>query len=904
MNARNMLIQPINNLLDRYGIDQLTEAQEKLIPAILSGENAILISPTGSGKTEAAILPVFQKIIENSLLPICALFITPLRALNRDILGRLKEYGQHLGIRIQVRHSDMSDAQRKELWDNPASIIVTTPESLQILLNSKKMDESLRNIKYVIVDELHELAQNERGTQLAIGLERLRELSGDFQRIGLSATIGNPEELALFLKSDGSVKVLKTSMEKDISIQVTIAENAKPEIAEKMGCDAEYAGAIAMIHDLVKSHNGTLVFVNTRSVAEDIAFRISLYYKESLLKVHHGSLSREVREEAEMLFKSGQIKGLICTSSLELGIDIGSADLVIQFNSPRQINKLIQRTGRSGHWIKKRSKGVIICSDIIELEEAMAIVGQVYDRVLEPVIIRKGSMATVANQIILEVQRLKEFNSINFMNVLRRSYPLIDMTPDLFDEVVNFLIETRKIRLEENVIKRRSGTLDYFITNISMIPSERNFRVIDVINRRFVGTLDERYVLNEIEPGSYFVIRGATWRTIRIEEEKILVEPFVTAALAPKWTGEDIPVLPDVVKRVSENRKHMVIDECVIGKSREVLKEWYESESGTFERVIIESQGSEIVIQSMLGTRGNFALTEILGGIITTITGESVESDYSPYHIFFRVSRRMSAMDIEKIIRGIEEDRIMSYIEASSRRSRFFTNVFLYEARKFGVIKNDADISRIRFDKIVESYKETILYKDSVRKMIADYMDIDSVVDFLHRIRNNTVTFVGKDRISRSSEIFLTHYSERIMPLKPTKAIIDSVTSRLMNEEITLLCLSCRNTRTMKVKDVTVTRCPICGSSLVAGISHYEKDQIMKGINSGKIEDKTLKRLRKNAHLVKERGRRAIIALAGRGIGSETASRILSVSYFSDEDFIKEILNSEMEYARNRRFWS
>ena len=148
MNARNMLIQPINNLLDRYGIEQLTEAQEKLIPAILSGENAILISPTGSGKTEAAILPVFQKIIENSLLPISALFITPLRALNRDILGRLKEYGQHLGIRIQVRHSDMSDAQRKELRDNPANIIVTTPESLQILLNSKKMDELSGVIPY------------------------------------------------------------------------------------------------------------------------------------------------------------------------------------------------------------------------------------------------------------------------------------------------------------------------------------------------------------------------------------------------------------------------------------------------------------------------------------------------------------------------------------------------------------------------------------------------------------------------------------------------------------------------------------------------------------------------------------------------------------------------------------
>ncbi|MHB1492253.1 MAG: DEAD/DEAH box helicase [Thermoplasmataceae archaeon] len=904
MSVRDLLIPPIKELLDKYGIDQFTEAQEKLIPEVLNGDDAILISPTGSGKTEAAILPVFQKIIEGSLAPISALFITPLRALNRDILGRLQEYGQNLGIRIQVRHSDMSDAQRKDLRDNPAHIIVTTPESVQILLNSKKMDESLRNVKYVIVDELHELGQNERGTQLSIGLERLRELSGDFQRIGLSATVGNPEDLSRFLKSDGTVHVIKTSMEKEISIEVSIAENAKPEIAEKMGCDPEYAGAISMIHDLVESHNGTLVFVNTRSVAEDIAFRMSLYYKETLLKVHHGSLSRDVREEAEMLFKKGGIKGLICTSSLELGIDIGSADLVIQFNSPRQINKLIQRTGRSGHWIKKRSKGIIICSDIIELEEAMAIVGQVYDKRLEPVIIRKGSMATVANQIILEVQRLKSFDSNKFFSTVSRSYPLSDMSREQYDEVVNFLVETRKIRIDENIISRRAGTLDYFITNISMIPSERNYRVIDVINRRFVGTLDERYVLNEIEPGSYFVIRGATWRTIRIEEEKILVEPFQTAALAPKWTGEDIPVLPDVVRRVSENRKRKIVHEYVTGKSRAILKEWYENDSGTVDRVIIESQGSEIVIQSMLGTRGNFALTEILGGMLTAITGESVESDYSPYHIFFRVSRRMRSEDIQQMISGIDKERMMSYIEASARRSRFFTNVFLYEARKFGVIRNDADISRIRFDKIVESYMDTVLYRDSVRKMIADYMDLNSVADFLEKIQNKAVQFSCRDRISESSEVFLTHYSERIMPLKPTKAIIESVTSRLMNEEITLLCLSCRNTRTMKVRDVTTTRCPSCGSSLVAGISHYEKNEIKEGINSGKIDEKTLRRLRKNAHLVKERGKKAIIALSGRGIGSETASRILSVGYYNDEDFIKEILNSEMEYARNRRFWS
>ncbi|EQD31472.1 ATP-dependent RNA helicase, partial [mine drainage metagenome] len=350
------------------------------------------------------------------------------------------------------------------------------------------------------------------------------------------------------------------------------------------------------MHDLVESHTGTLIFVNTRSVAEDIAFRMSLYYREALLKVHHGSLSRDVREEAESLFKAGKVKGLICTSSLELGIDIGSADLVIQFNSPRQINKLIQRTGRSGHWIKKKSKGIIICSDIIELEEAMAIVGQVYDKRLEPVIIRKGSLATVANQIILETHRKKSFDSDIFYDAIIRSYPLNNMTREEYDEVVKFLEETRKIRVEGKTLWRRSGTLDYFITNISMIPSEKNYRVIDIINRKFVGTLDERYVLNEVEPGSYFVIRGATWRTVRVEEDKILVEPFQTAALAPKWTGEDIPVMQDVVNRVSENREKKVVEDYVSGKSRDILSEWYKNDSGTIDRFIIESQGSEIVI--------------------------------------------------------------------------------------------------------------------------------------------------------------------------------------------------------------------------------------------------------------------------------------------------------------------
>jgi Lhr-like helicases len=549
------------------------------------------------------------------------------------MLFRLKKYGERIGVRIQVRHSDISDKERREIRDRPAPILISTPESIQILLNSKKIESYLAHVKFVVVDELHELAQNERGTQLAIALERLEAIAPGFQRIGLSATVGNPEELAEFMKPDGHVEILKTGLVKSMDFQIMIPKPAGDDVASKMGCEREYAGAIVKIHDLINEHTGTLVFVNTRSVAEDIAFRMLLYYGKESVSVHHGSLSREIREEAEKGFKNGELKALICTSSLELGIDIGSAELVIQFNSPRQINKLIQRIGRSGHWIHKVSKGIILCGDLIEMEEAMAIVGQVTDRVLEPVSIKKKSYATVTNQIMLESHRKKKFDYMDFYKQIVRSFPMKELTVEEYMSIVDFLHVTRKIKVEGDDIMRSYSSLDYFISNISMIPSERTYRVVDTVARKFVGTLDERYVLSEIEPGSYFVMKGATWRTIRLQENTIFVEPFSTAALTPKWTGEDIPVLRDVTTRVSRNREQKYVDDSVEPASVPVLKEWFSNDLALDRRVFIETSGPEILIQILLGTRGNFALSEILGSFLTSITGESVETDYSLSHL-------------------------------------------------------------------------------------------------------------------------------------------------------------------------------------------------------------------------------------------------------------------------------
>lgn len=902
-NVFDLLDEKIVRIIEERGVQNPTEPQKKIIPLVLKGNNVLLLSPTGSGKTEAAVLPIFTRILREKPEKISALYITPLRALNRDMLARLIEYSREMGLSVQVRHSDITQSQRRLIVTKPPDLLITTPESLQIMLNGSRLRQLISHVKYVVVDEVHELAQNERGTQFSVALERLKNITGQIQVIGLSATVGNPEELGKFISPDRKIDVVRTSLQKKLKIQPVIAEKAEDSITEKMGCDAQYAGTIKRMWDLISTHNGTLIFVNTRSSAEDLAFRFRMWLGEVPILVHHGSLSKDTRETAERAFKAGEVKALICTSSLELGIDIGSADLVIQLNSPRQVNKMIQRVGRSGHWIEKISHGSIICNDVIELEEALAISQLASGSDAENINIKKGSMATAANQVMLMLSFLRREQADIIFDTIKRAYPFRDMTREDFDDLVKFLHDTRKVWIEESEVGKRSGILRYYLENISMIPSEKTYRVIDIVNRKFIGTLDERYVLSELEPGSYFVMKGSTWRATRIEDEKILVEPFSTTAIAPKWTGEDIPVLREVVEQVSENRKRMDLDYVEDSNSASVLGDWWKNELGLRDKIYVQSRGGEVIIQILLGTRGNFAFAEILSSMIASITGESVEMDYSPYHVYMRMSRNFSPDDIYKVILEMDPSSLKDYVMGSARRSRFFNGVFLYEARKFGIISNDSEIGRIRFEKIVDSYRDTILYRDSIRKLISDYMDINALSDFLDGLRTGRIKYSGSREISNSSNIFMQHYSERISPLIPTKAILDAIKNRLLNERTILYCTRCGHVRTMRVKEVDSAKCPMCNSFLVASLSEFENDRLREYLRNPEKNRDFGRRLAKNAHVVKERGKEALMALSARGIGSETASRILQVSYINEDDFIRAVLNAEIEFAKSRRFW-
>jgi ATP-dependent Lhr-like helicase len=338
-----------------------TLPQKLAFKPILEGKNVIIIAPTGLGKTEGVILPLLHLVMQEKPKPIAILYVTPLRALNRDLLDRLLWWCNEIGIEASVRHGDTSAYERKQQAEFPPSLLITTPETLQAMLPGKILREHLKNVKWLVIDEIHELVDSKRGTQLSLALERLRELVGhDFQVIGLSATVGSPEKVAKFLCPNGNIEIIKAVQPKAMQIKVVSPkpEAADSRIAKKLFVSEETASRLRQIMELIKSHRSTLTFTNTREFAEILASRIKALDKDFPIAVHHSSLSKEVRIKAEKEFKEEKIKSILCTSSLQLGIDIGSVDLVLQYMSPRTVTQAVQRIGRSGHGVERMSKGI------------------------------------------------------------------------------------------------------------------------------------------------------------------------------------------------------------------------------------------------------------------------------------------------------------------------------------------------------------------------------------------------------------------------------------------------------------------------------------------------------------------------------------------------------------------
>ena len=930
-----LLSKKLQEVVKKRGFKEPTLVQKLGIPPIISGQNVLLIAPTGVGKTESAMLPIFDEWIKKKPKPISILYITPLKSLNRDMLKRLLWWGNELDIDISVRHGDTSAYARKMQAEVPPDCLITTPETLQAILPAKKMKEHLKNVKFVIVDEVHELAASKRGTQLTIALERLRELCGDFQIISLSATIGSPEKVVDFISGDRPMRIVKAVETKQIKIQVL---NPRPilsdvNLAETVFTNRLTAARLRTVHDLIKDHTSTLTFTNTRDFAEILTSRLKQAYPNFPVENHHSSLSREVRIKAENDFKDQKLKSIVCTSSLELGIDIGSIDFIIQYMSPRQTSKVIQRVGRSGHELSRVSDGVIISTDIDDTFESAVIARQGMSEHLEPMKIHENALDVLAHQVIGIARDKFRVSLDEIYIIVKRSYPFKSLTKEQFMSVCRQLSNLRLIFLnEDNTIKVSRNGLLYYFENLSTIPDTKSYFVINTIANEKVGSLDEEFVAMHGQEGVTFIIKGEPWQIIAIDGRRIFVEPSgdVDAAI-PGWEGDLMPVPFEVAQEVGSLRRmisDMLFEKVNKEEILEEVKRKYPVDENSAKRmigliakqlkygiipndkkVLIETEDNVMILHTCLGTKGNETLGRMLSATLAARIG-SVGLKTDPY----RVILQLQIMDtdlIEDALFKTKPEDVEPLLELNLSNSRLFQWRFIHVAKRFGVIRKEADYGDRWLSRIIDLYQGTPVWEETLREIRTDKLDIDAVKHFLEKIQKKEINVIFKKGLSPIGKLGIKKRVELIGPEKPELQVLDIFENRLNEKKVILVCMNCGDwKRTFKVKDLLEEiRCGNCKAKLIASIrsSWIEAQHIIKKkIKGSPLTTEEMRRfdgLEKISDLVIVYGPRAVKALAVRGIGPKTAARILRGMYDTEKDFVKALLNAERQFIRTKRFW-
>jgi ATP-dependent Lhr-like helicase len=908
------LLDPrIQQVLRDMDIHEPTGPQREAIPIILGGSNLLLVAHTGIGKTEAAMLPIFHRLLGTPGKGIRCIYITPLRALNRDMLKRLTEFGEALDLDVAVRHGDTSQTERQHQSKSPPDVLITTPETLQVLFTGKRLREHLSRVRYVVVDEIHELANNERGAQLAVALERLVEVSGEFQRIGLSATVGSVEEVACYLGGVGrEVRTVRAQISKELQVTIHSPEvtDADRDLAGRLQSDPHLVSGMRRCKALIEKHRSTLLFVNTRDTAEALAARYHIWDEDLKVGVHHGSLSKEIRIEMEEAFKEERLKGLICTSSLELGIDIGSVDFAIQYNSPRQVSRLIQRMGRAGHSVGERSEGAIVASNPDEIAESMVIARKAVAGELEEHRVRERPMAVLANQLVAAAMSGQVEKELIYQ-VFSRAYPFRNLGRDKFHGVLEQLVGIGLLFDNESMYRRTNRGMRYFYDNLSMIPDERTFLIRDIATRRVVGTLDESFVVSFAEPYAAFITHGRTWRIVEVREDELLVEQVREIGSIPSWVGEDIPVPFDVaqevgrLRRVRDYRRYSG-DEDAVRELDRYLKEQDGDGGVPSDEVVTLEMGRRMAVLNMcFGTKVNETVSKVLSVLLSARLGESVGVHTDPYRIVIELPRDIAPKLIIDTLRSIKSEGVESLVRLVLKSSSYLRYRFVYVAKKFGAIEKDADYRQVNFTRLAEAFEDTPLFEEAIRRVLWEDFDIDGTVAAMRRIESGEITFqvMGLTAIGRAG---LQHSRELIMPQRADHSILMALKKRLEAETMSMSCLSCQTQWRLKAQDAPERIvCPRCGGQMVAALLPYNREDIglLKRPRPTEEESKEIRRMYKNASLVREHGRRAMVALAGRGIGPDTADRVLSSFYDSEDEFLRDILSAELNYARTKRFW-
>ncbi len=799
----------------KYG--SFTEPQRHAIPLIKLGRNVLISSPTGTGKTLAAFLGVLDELYsiweERGFLEdyVYVVYVSPLRALNNDMrrnliepLREIVEVARSMGydipeIRVAVRTSDTSSYEKQRMLRNPPHILITTPESLAISLVAPRFREKLSKVRWVIVDEIHDLASSKRGAHLMLSIERLEHLvqsSGGrpLQRIGLSATIAPLEVVARFLGGyldDGTprpVDIVDARFAKPIDIRVIVPEvdivRDPPDVINE--------SIYVKLAELVKEHRTTLVFTNTRSATERVVFKLKrILAKEQLvdmdkIEAHHSSISRDLRLEVEEKLKRGELKVVVSSTSLELGIDIGYIDLVVLLGSPKSTTRLLQRVGRAGHRINEVSKGRIIVVDRDDLVECAVLAKLAMDRFIDSVRIPEKPLDVLAQHIVgMSVEQ--RWSVDEALKLIRRAYNYRNLSKSEFLEILRYLSGRYELESEgvyskiwfderEGVFGRKKGARMIYQLNSGVIPDESKMIVLTT-QGRYVGNLEEEFV-EILEPGDIFVLGGRTFKFIRSEGLKVLVEPADGARpTVPSWFSEMLPLSFDSALKVGRFRRTLAsmiaegrVDEAlellvrdyrlqveaakaIVDYIREQLL--YVGEVPGDDLILVEyfyDEGWHVVFHTLYGRRVNDALSRAYASILSDMVLAPVKVSVTDngFMLSYTSSKAPNEIMLLDLVRRVTPGNLRKILESTIANTELMKRRFKHVAeRSFMILRRykgyEKNPERLQLSAqnllriLLEEYPDIPVIRETFREILEDYMDIKNAVRILEMIERGEI---------------------------------------------------------------------------------------------------------------------------------------------------------------------
>ncbi|MDG6898713.1 MAG: DEAD/DEAH box helicase, partial [Nitrososphaerota archaeon] len=705
----------------------------------------------------------------------------------------------------------------------------------------------------------------------------------------------------------------------------------------------EVAARRRTVRELVEKYRSVLVFTNTRSEAEALSSRFRVWDPAFPIAVHHSSLSKATREAVEKSLKDGKLLGVICTSSLELGIDIGFLEYVVQYNSPRQVTRLIQRVGRSGHKIGQVSNGLVITQDSDDTLEAAVLCRKSVMGELEPLEPVFNPYDVAIHQVAGLLVEQSSWNFDDIMALFRRSYAYADMDAERLKKVLTYMRE-RYPRLayysesDGKVFRARDvkPLFSYYFENLSMIPDEKQYLVIEGDN--FVGTLDEAFVSEYGEVGVKFVEAGRCWKVEQIYGNKVYVraEEDPTGAV-PNWVGDEIPVPREVAAEVGAVRRRYAealakgteseyLDELArtypaSGEAlQEALKEVAEQSAAKLpipsERLItVERWDRYLVVQAAFGHRINRLLARVIGHLLSERIGQSVAVHQDPYSIVIEAD--VSTTAVMSVIGELHRLDLKLATEKAVERSGIFKRRLIHAGKKCGAIAKDADYASVSISGIIEALRDTPVYEEAMSMIFHDDFDLAGAQDVVEKIdagaiEVKVVEYDGLTPIARIGVEEISRRGEIVSPERLRALLKQSTRGRINETFLVAVCTNCWNfLEPRKVADLEgLDKCPVCGKAAV-GLSTDSYENIfslaMKARSRADLRGTRLKQveaLRKSSELRAEYGHAADILMAGRGVRLVEAAALAAKMRKEGTDVIELVIEGEREALRRRYFFA